>query len=97
MCSSDLQLGGDYAVLRRIKLEEGAEPSRTDDFSMKVHEKEIRRIRIRQKAGIHFEPELGDALGERPGAGGMRARLFFEPLDPLDQGGFTWALADPSE
>ena len=27
----------------------------------------------------------------------MRARLLLEPLDPLDQSGFTRALADPRE
>ena len=64
---------------------------------MKVHQEKIGRVRIGQEAGIHFEPELGDALGQRPGAGGMRARLPLKALDPFDQGGFTRALSDPSE
>ena len=90
------QLGRDHAVLRRIELQQGAELPGPDHFAVEVHQEQLGGVRVGQKAGIDLQPKLGDELGERPCAGGVRARLFLEPLDSLDQGRLTRALADPA-
>ena len=47
-----------------------------------------------RKHASTFKPELGNELGERPGAGRMGAGFSLEPLDSLDQEQFTRAQAD---
>ena len=80
------ELGRDHAVLRRVQLQQRAELPRPDDLAVQVHQEQVGGVRVGQEAGVDLQPELGDLLGERPGAGRMRARLLLEPLDPLDQG-----------
>ena len=91
------QLGRDHPVLRRIEFQQCTEFPGPDDFALEVHHEQLGRIRVGQKAGIDLEPQLGNALGERPRAGRVRAGLLLEALDSLDQSGLTRALADPRQ
>jgi hypothetical protein len=83
--------------LRRIKLKKRSEFSGPDDLALKVHQEQLRRVRVGQKARIDPEPQLWDPLGQCPRAGRVAARLFLEPLDPLDESGFTRTLANPGQ
>ena len=79
------ELGGDHPVLGWVELKEGPELPGADHFAVEVHQEELGGVGVRQEAGVDLQAELGNELGERPRAWGMRARFFFEPLDSLDQ------------
>ena len=87
------QLGRNHPILRRVKLKQSPELPGANHFAVEVHQEELGGVRVRQKTRVDLQSQLGNELGERPRAGGMRARLSLEPLDSLDQGQLARAQA----